>query len=159
MIYDECTTNIGRLRFILKEDGTLKRVLLTDDLWVSFVGSKPMKRSRELGEPMRRQFHEYINGDRKQFDLQVELEGTPFQKKVWQALQNIPYGETRSYSEMAASIGQPKAVRAVGHANGTNPLPIIYPCHRVIGKNKRLTGYAGGVDMKKQLLQIEGVEV
>lgn len=159
MIYDECSTNIGRLRFILKEDGTLKHVLLTDELWASFTKGKDLQQSDELGTLVCQQFQEYLNGDRKQFDLQVELEGTPFQKSVWQALQGIPYGETRSYSEIAHSIGRPKAIRAVGRANGINPLPIIYPCHRVIGKNNSLTGYAGGMDMKKQLLQIEGVGV
>ncbi|HEU5138828.1 MAG TPA: methylated-DNA--[protein]-cysteine S-methyltransferase [Bacillales bacterium] len=159
MIYDECMTEIGRLRFILKEDGTLRRILLNDDLWSSFLGDKAVKQSTELGEPVRRQFQEYFSGDRKGFDLPVELRGTPFQQEAWHALQRIPYGETQSYSEIAHSIGRPKAVRAVGHANAVNPIPIIFPCHRVIGKDRSLTGYAGGMDMKKQLLQIEGAVV
>ncbi|HEU5141259.1 MAG TPA: methylated-DNA--[protein]-cysteine S-methyltransferase [Bacillales bacterium] len=159
MIYDECMTEIGRLRLILKEDGTLQRILLNDVLWSSFLGDKTVKQSTELGGPIRRQLQEYFYGDRREFDLPVELNGTPFQQQAWQALREIPYGETRSYSEMASSIGRPKAVRAVGHANAVNPIPIIFPCHRVIGKDRSLTGYAGGMDMKKQLLQMEGVVV
>ncbi|HEX7063904.1 MAG TPA: methylated-DNA--[protein]-cysteine S-methyltransferase [Bacillales bacterium] len=159
MIYDECVTKIGRLRFILKEDGTLQRILLNDSLWSSFSGSQTMKQSTELGKPVRQQFLEYFRGDRRRFDLPVELKGTPFQQQAWRALRDIPYGETRSYSEIAHSIERPKAVRAVGHANAVNPIPIIFPCHRVIGKDRSLTGYAGGMDMKKQLLQIEGAVI
>ncbi|WP_222119376.1 methylated-DNA--[protein]-cysteine S-methyltransferase [Siminovitchia fortis] len=157
MIYEECDTKIGRLRFIFKEnDGALQRILLTDDLWHSNYAGRVMKRSNELGKPVCRQIQEYLNGDRLQFNLPFELVGTPFQKQIWQALQTIPYGQTKSYSEIADSIGRPKAARAVGYANALNPLPLLFPCHRVIGKNKTLTGYAGGIEMKKQLLQIEG---
>ncbi|HET7579136.1 MAG TPA: methylated-DNA--[protein]-cysteine S-methyltransferase [Bacillales bacterium] len=159
MIYDEWLTKVGRLRFVFTETGAIERVLLTDDLWTKFVGDQDVKKSTELGKPIREQFEAYFNGERQDFDLPVALKGTPFQKQVWQALRGIPYGETRSYSEIARGIGRPKAVRAVGHANGANPIPIIFPCHRVIGKNKSLTGYAGGMDMKKQLLELEGVSV
>lgn len=157
MIYDDCNTEIGHLRIILRENGAVERILLNDDLWSSFVRNKPIQKSTDLGKPVREQLQEYFNGNRQQFDLLFGLKGTPFQKQVWQALSEIPYGETRSYSEIARTIGNPKAIRAVGHANSVNPLPIIFPCHRVIGKNNSLTGYAGGIEMKKQLLQIERV--
>lgn len=98
---------------------------------------------------------QYLNGERKFFSFPYELTGTEFQKKVYNALLNIPYGEVRTYKEIAEEIGNPKACRAVGNANNRNPLPIIVPCHRVIGSDRSLTGYAGGLDMKKFLLNIE----
>ncbi|GEL77079.1 methylated-DNA--[protein]-cysteine S-methyltransferase [Tenuibacillus multivorans] len=159
IIYDECQTKIGHLRYIFNEDGALERIVLTDDLWHALTAKQTMKRNHELGKPVCQQFKEYVHGDRSQFDLSYELLGTPFQKQTWQALRNIPYGGIRTYSEIANSIGRPKAIRAVGQANAGNPLPILFPCHRVIGSNKKLTGYAGGMDMKKQLLEIEGAEI
>jgi methylated-DNA-[protein]-cysteine S-methyltransferase len=101
------------------------------------------------------QFGEYFDGRRKSFNLPLSLCGTDFQVKVWKALQNIPYGETISYGELAAIIGNPKACRAVGMANNRNPIPIIVPCHRVIGHDGSLTGYAGGLELKRQLLELE----
>lgn len=101
------------------------------------------------------QLGEYFGGKRKRFDLPLELHGTEFQKKVWNALCGIPYGETRSYKEIARIIGNPKAVRAVGGANNRNKLMIVVPCHRVIGANGSLTGYASGTDVKKKLLDLE----
>ncbi len=97
----------------------------------------------------------YLCGGSAPFDFKLHLQGTPFQESVWQALCDIPYGQTRSYSEIAESIGKPKAVRAVGSAIGANPLLIIVPCHRVIGKNGALSGYRGGMDMKTKLLELE----
>ncbi|GAA0593909.1 hypothetical protein GCM10009001_07640 [Virgibacillus siamensis] len=155
-LYDECHTKIGCLRFIFREDGRLVRIVLTDDHWHAFAAKFKMKRSHELGRPIYEQFHEYLRGNRRQFNLPFEFRGTLFQKQTWEALRKIPYGEVRSYSEIASLIGKPNAIRAVGHANAVNPLPILFPCHRVISKNKKLTGYAGGIDMKKQLLEIEG---
>jgi methylated-DNA-[protein]-cysteine S-methyltransferase len=108
------------------------------------------------------QLEEYFSGKRKHFDIQLDLTATPFQHSVYQALQAIPWGQTQSYGDIAHIINNPKAYRAVGLANNKNPIPIIIPCHRVIGKNsgkhKRLTGYAGGLDLKKLLLDIEGCE-
>jgi len=101
------------------------------------------------------QLCEYFNGKRKTFNLPLVLHGTDFQVKVWEALQNIPYGETLSYGELAALIGNPKACRAVGMANNRNPIVIIVPCHRVIGHNHSLTGYGGGLELKRQLLELE----
>lgn len=108
---------------------------------------------------LRRAAHElseYFDGDRTSFDVPLDLRGTPFQEAAWRALGDIPYGSTRSYGEQAALIGRPKAVRAVGQANGRNPVPIVLPCHRVIGADGSLTGFGGGLDLKTQLLQHEG---
>jgi len=101
------------------------------------------------------QLNEYFAAQRRHFELPVAAQGTAFQRAVWDALADIPYGELRSYRDIARSIGNPAAVRAVGAANGRNPLPIVVPCHRVIGSNGSLTGFAGGVEIKKFLLQLE----
>ena len=101
------------------------------------------------------QLDEYFEGQRKQFDLPLAPSGTPFRQQVWRALLEIPYGETRSYGWLANHLNNPKAVRAVGGANGANPIALIIPCHRVIGSNNKLTGYAGGVELKAALLKHE----
>jgi methylated-DNA-[protein]-cysteine S-methyltransferase len=101
------------------------------------------------------QLQSYFAGERKHFDLSLLLAGTNFQKTVWTALRKIPYGETISYKELAEMIGKPRAVRAVGAANGANPIPIIIPCHRVIGNDGSLTGFGGGLSLKKRLLELE----
>lgn len=102
------------------------------------------------------QLAEYFAGRRRAFDLPLAPAGTPFQRAVWSALAAIPFGETCSYAELARAVGRPRAVRAVGAANGRNPLPIVLPCHRVIGSDGSLTGYAGGLGMKRRLLALEG---
>ena len=102
-----------------------------------------------------RQLAEYFVGHRKQFDLPLAPRGTAFQLEVWRALLRIPYGETRSYADIARSIGRPTATRAVGAANGANPIPIIIPCHRVIGTSGALTGFGGGIAVKRRLLDLE----
>ncbi|WFD08938.1 methylated-DNA--[protein]-cysteine S-methyltransferase [Tepidibacter hydrothermalis] len=101
------------------------------------------------------QLNEYFAGKRKEFDLKIDLKGTEFQKNVWNELTNIKYGETKSYKDVATKIGNEKAVRAVGMTNSKNPISIVVPCHRVIGSNKKLTGYAGGLDRKAWLLNHE----
>lgn len=161
MIYDSLTTSIGKLRFVLETDGTLTHIVLTDDLWQTFKKQHltSLQQSRDIAAPIRRQMSAYLSGEITTFDIPVRLYGTSFQKQVWQALRDIPYGGTRSYSYIATSIDRPKAVRAVGYANAINPIPIIFPCHRVLGKNNTLTGYAGGLDMKKALLHLEGVVI
>ena len=106
-------------------------------------------------ENARAQLTEYFSGQRRDFDLQVKLNGTEFQVSVLEALLKIPYGETTSYGAIAKQIGRPKAVRAVGAANGRNPIPIIVPCHRVIGSSGDLTGFGGGLDTKEALLRLE----
>ena len=104
-----------------------------------------------------KQLTEYFAGKRQQFDLPLDFAGTEFQKKVWQALLNIPFGETRSYREIAEQVGNIKAVRAVGAANGKNPISIIAPCHRVVGANGKLVGFAGGLENKDILLELEKI--
>ena len=103
-----------------------------------------------------RQLTEYFAGRRQQFQVDLDIAGTPFQRKVWKALMTIPFGETRTYTQIAVQIGHPAAVRAVGAANGRNPLSIVAPCHRVIGAAGQLTGFAGGLDVKARLLALEG---
>lgn len=105
------------------------------------------------------EYEEYFAGERQQFEVPTDASGTVFQKQVWSMLQTIPFGETWSYQDLAIAIDNPKAVRAVGLANGKNPISIIVPCHRVIGKNGKLTGYAGGVDKKQKLLQLESPQL
>lgn len=97
----------------------------------------------------------YFAGELQEFDVPTKANGTPFQLRVWEALRAIPYGETRSYGEIARQVGKPSAVRAVGRANGANPIAVIVPCHRVIGANGTLTGYGGGLDRKQKLLELE----
>jgi methylated-DNA-[protein]-cysteine S-methyltransferase len=103
-----------------------------------------------------RQLHAYFAGKLRQFDLPLEPQGTDFQRTVWRQLEHIPFGETRSYRQIADAVGAPKAVRAVGAANGANPIPIVLPCHRVIGSSGKLVGYGGGLELKKRLLRLEG---
>ena len=104
----------------------------------------------------REQLEEYFSGTRKQFDLPLAPQGTPFQTEVWHTLATIPYGETISYAQLAQRVGKPTAMRAVGAANGRNPLPIVLPCHRVIGADGSLTGFGGGLPTKQFLLELEG---
>jgi len=106
-----------------------------------------------------RQLRAYFRGELKEFDLPLAMEGTEFQLRVWNALRAIPYGETISYAQLAERIGNPKAVRAVGLANGSNPIPIIVPCHRVIGSDGSLTGFGGGLSTKKMLLELENKQL
>lgn len=108
---------------------------------------------------VKRQLQEYFAGKRKDFELPLVLEGTDFQLLVWRSLQMIPYGETVSYGQLARRIGSPDAARAVGLANGSNPIPIIIPCHRVIGSNGDLTGFGGGLRVKKKLLALESKQL
>ena len=113
------------------------------------------RRSDEAFAAAGEQLDQYFAGERRDFDLPLDLRGTPFQRRVWQALLTIPYGETRSYGELAAQIGRPDRPRAVGAANGRNPVSIVVPCHRVIGSDGGLTGYGGGLARKRWLLDHE----
>ena len=127
---------------------------------ISDVSMHPVADSVDKETPLISQaavmLREYFSGERKSFDgLPLRADGTDFQRKAWNALSAIPYGQTRSYKEQAEAVGNVKACRAVGAANGKNPISIIIPCHRVIGSNKSLTGYAGGLDIKKTLLDLE----
>ena len=113
------------------------------------------KGSSLLLEKTENELQEYFEGKRTEFDIPIKLKRTEFYEKVWNELKKIPYGETRSYGEIAEKIGNPKASRAVGMANHNNPISIIVPCHRVVGKNSKLVGYAGGLDKKKYLIELE----
>jgi len=102
-----------------------------------------------------RELRDYLRGDRRAFDLRLDLRGTPFQESVWRAVTKIPYGDTTTYGEIAAAIGRPQATRAVGQAVGANPVPIVIPCHRVVGSSGSLTGFGGGLPLKERLLALE----
>lgn len=129
-----------------------QKVKMVDDLEAGGEAGKILRQAMA-------QLDEYFRGERQEFTLPLSPSGTEFQKKVWQALSQIPYGKTFSYSEVALKIANAKAVRAVGSANGKNPLSIIVPCHRVIAADGTLGGYAGGLDKKGKLLQLERAEV
>ena len=129
--------------------------------FITDVAFRPVDGAEEKKTPLIsraiKELDEYFAGKRKEFDLPVKLTGTEFQQKAWVALLDIPYGETRTYKQQAEAVGNAKACRAVGAANGKNPISIIFPCHRVIGANKKLTGYGGGINIKKALLDLEAV--
>ena len=147
-----CPSPIGPLTLV-EEDGALAAVRFHPDLprdAASFaLPSTPLLRQAAA------ELREYFAGQRRQFTVPLAPKGTPFQQKVWKALQEIPYGETRSYKEIAIAAGNEKACRAVGLANNRNPLPIFIPCHRVVGSDGKLVGYAGGLDVKTFLLELE----
>ena len=127
---------------------------------IDFTPFRPLEGERQDATPVAvetgRQLRAYFAGKLREFDLPLDLRGTGFQLRVWNALLGIPFGETRSYLQIAQSIGAPAAIRAVGAANGANPIPIVVPCHRVIGANGKLVGYGGGLPLKKRLLELEG---
>ena len=122
---------------------------------IAKVLATPFLTTGQVSRGVEGQLREYFGGHRAQFDLPLAPEGTAFQRTVWRHLQDIPYGETISYGELAKRVGNPKASRAVGAANGQNPIPIVIPCHRVIGSNGKLTGFGGGLPTKEALLAIE----
>ena len=142
---------IGTLGFM--DDGVgLSRVFL----WREGVLPAAAKGETPLTLQAAAELEEYFAGVRREFTVALSPHGTPFQQEVWRALRSIPYGEVRSYGEIAAAAGRPKAARAVGMANHDNPLLIFTPCHRVVGKNGSLTGFACGLEVKRQLLELEG---
>ena len=153
-------TPVGRL--LLAGDDAGLRYLLFEKVRTPGQKSLPKPDWIENARRFRdvtRQLSEYFKGNRHKFDVQLAAEGTAFQQQVWHALTNVPFGETASYGQIAKSIGRPEASRAVGMANGRNPISIIVPCHRIIGSNGKLVGYGGGLNRKKTLLQLEGVAV
>lgn len=155
--YDILPTHCGDLLIAINERG-----LVHVDFVTGLRGLPDMSGWQQDGEalaPYLAEFEAYFAGRLQRFTLPLAASGTAFQQTVWQALCDIPYGETRSYGDIARAIGKPNAMRAVGAANGRNPLSIIVPCHRVIGQNGSLTGYAGGLEIKKALLQLENIKV
>ncbi|MBP3953826.1 methylated-DNA--[protein]-cysteine S-methyltransferase [Gemmata sp. G18] len=156
-VYKTMPSPIGELKLIGSEKGLAAILWENDD---------PLRVRLEAGSEdphhpvlvaTEQQLNEYFAGTRKVFSVALDFVGTPFQQKVWRALLSIPFGETRSYGELARQIGHPTSARAVGAANGKNPISIIGPCHRVIGSSGKLTGYAGGLAAKALLLRLEGV--
>lgn len=143
-------TSIGPIG-IAEHDGAITDVVLGQRLSIAEAKTEETPLIREAA----RQLESYLEGERKAFDLPLAPQGTAFQKKVWHALLSIPYGETRSYGQIAAQIGRPTACRAVGMANHRNPISILIPCHRVIGAQGDLVGYGGGLELKEKLLNLE----
>ena len=151
---------VGKLKLVTSDRG-LAAVLWDDDRPHRVRLGEPILELTSEHEPhpvlvqTERQLNEYFAGKRKEFSVPLDIRGTPFQKHVWEALLAIPFGETRSYGQLAKKLGNPRATRAVGAANGRNPISIIVPCHRVIGSSGRLTGFGGGLETKALLLRLE----
>ncbi len=155
--YDYYDAPIGKIFVVVSENGVCK-VELFEEEWNKYIKQKPnLTINKELCKEVITQIDEYFQGERKEFNLKLDINSTRFRENVWKALVNIPYGKTQSYQQIAEAIGNRKAVRAVGQANKANQLPLIIPCHRVIGKDKNLVGFAGNnTPVKKWLLQHEG---
>ncbi|MDM5297656.1 methylated-DNA--[protein]-cysteine S-methyltransferase [Bacillus pumilus] len=157
MYYTVYHAPIGEL-YIREKDGVIIEVMFDDELFVANRAADVKKEDTPVLREAKKQLDEYFNGERKEFALPLKQTGSPFQEQVWDALSAIPYGESKSYADIAEAIGNPKAVRAIGQANRRNALPVFIPCHRVIGKDRSLTGYAGAkTDMKAVLLELEGI--
>lgn len=150
MDFYQFSTPLGTMA-LAEEDGAITHL---------YLPGRPTPRISSHPTPLllegERQLLEYLSGQRKVFDLPLSPQGTPFQKRVWQALEAIPWGETQTYRDIAQAVDSPRGFRAVGMANHHNPIPIFIPCHRVVGADGSLTGYAGGLELKKALLSLEG---
>jgi methylated-DNA-[protein]-cysteine S-methyltransferase len=155
LFYKEIESPVGKLKLVASANALV--AVLWEQERPERVKLEPMKVTPQ--QPIlvetERQLSQYFSGIRTEFDLPIEPNGSNFQKKVWQALRGIPFGETRSYLDLAEAVGSPNACRAVGAANGKNPLAIVVPCHRVVGANGALTGFAGGLEKKAKLLALE----
>ena len=164
MIYYTTTVEspCGPLLCVVDEAGAVVRIEFGNGRDAQKTTERMQNRGIEVVEDpartaeVRRQLAEYFAGERREFDLALAPAGTPFERSVWDELRRIPFGETRSYGEIAQALGRPGAARAVGRANGANPIPIVVPCHRVIGSDGSLTGFGGGLDAKSRLLELEG---
>jgi methylated-DNA-[protein]-cysteine S-methyltransferase len=151
--YTQLESPLGPL-LLVADDAGLRQILFVNGRHPAQPESSWKEDRAPLSDTIR-QLQAYFGGELESFDLPLAPEGTPFQLGVWRRLCDIPYGETISYGELAGRIGNPKASRAVGLANGSNPIPIVIPCHRVIGSNGKLTGYGGGLPIKEKLLALE----
>lgn len=155
-------TPVGAMLAMVREDGALfalpflHQAADAQAVAAELAGERTVTSDAARCEPVARQLAEYFAGERRSFDLPLAPEGTEFQRAVWDALSAIPYGRTMGYGELARGLGRPAASRAVGRANGANPIPVIVPCHRVIGAQGDLTGYGGGLERKRFLLRLEG---
>jgi methylated-DNA-[protein]-cysteine S-methyltransferase len=157
LLYTLEDSPIGQL--LLLGDGRALHGLYMQDAPRPKAIAPGWKLSRMSFADVKAQLREYFTGERAAFDLELVMHGSPFESRVWRALRDIPYGVTVSYGELARRIGQPSAARAVGLANGRNPISVIVPCHRVIGANGTLTGYGGGLERKRMLLELESGQV
>ncbi len=153
--YKTMSSPVGTLKLVASDSGLAAILCENDDPKRVRSGPRAEDKNHPVLLETERQLNAYFAGKRKKFSLKFDPVGTEFQKDVWQALSTIPFGETRSYAEIAKQVGRPKAVRAVGAANGKNPISILVPCHRVIGSNGKLTGFAGGLEIKAALLKLE----
>jgi methylated-DNA-[protein]-cysteine S-methyltransferase len=153
LLYTKIDSPIGEL--LLLGDGRALHGLYMQEGRKPIVLSPSWQPAPAAFDDVSEQLNEYFAGRRTGFDVPLVMQGAPFQRRVWQALRDIPYGETISYGELARRIDRPSAARAVGMANGRNPIAVIVPCHRVIGANGTLTGYGGGIERKRLLLDIE----
>ena len=155
--WDLVETPVGPLLTVVDGEGGLVRVWFGDE-WAG-LGISPAERDAGRCAEVARQLREYFTRQRREFDLRVAPAGSPFQQEVWRQVAAIPYGETRSYGEIAARVGGAAVARAVGLANGANPIPIVIPCHRVVGADGSLVGYGGGLAVKAALLRLEGARL
>lgn len=156
MLYSKIVSSpFGFLYLVANENALVSIDNLKNELYLTAESDE----NHAILNATKLQLNEYFNRKRNDFDIPILLQGSPFQQKVWSALKKIPIGEVWSYGEQAKYINAPKASRAVGAANGKNPLPIIIPCHRVIGSTGKITGYNGGIEMKIELLKLEGHKI
>jgi methylated-DNA-[protein]-cysteine S-methyltransferase len=158
-VYTTMKSPIGALKLVGSERGLTAVLWEHDDTLQEQFGQITAAPGHPVLMQAQHELDEYFQGSRKRFTMKLDVAGTEFQNRVWNALRTIPFGETRSYGEIADQIGSSKAVRAVGAANGRNPIPIIVPCHRVIGADGTLTGFTGGLEIKARLLALEGRSV
>jgi methylated-DNA-[protein]-cysteine S-methyltransferase len=158
-VFTEIDTPTGKLNLIANETSLVGILWQTGDYSSAELRAARRDETHPVLMQAAKQLNEYFEAKRTTFDLPLEPHGTEFQKKVWMALREIPFGQTASYGQIARRIGMPTASRAVGAANGRNPLPIVVPCHRVIGSNGSLTEFGGGLENKSILLRLEGIEL
>lgn len=149
-------TPVGRLELAVDADGTLVELWLPNRSRAVRSVASPSRLATDGMDAAQAQLREYFAGTRRMFDLALDPHGTPFERRVWSRLREIPYGATTSYGAIAQEFGLTNAARAVGRANGANPIPIVIPCHRVIGADGTLTGFGGGLPLKRALLELEG---
>jgi methylated-DNA-[protein]-cysteine S-methyltransferase len=156
LVYKIMDSPVGKLKLVASDKGLVAIFWENDSPRRVRLGELVEDAGHPVLRETERQLEEYFAGKRRSFSLALDMRGTRFQNDVWEALLAIPFGETRSYGQLAKQLGNPKATRAVGAANGRNPISIVVPCHRVIGSSGKLTGFAGGLDTKAHLLKLEG---
>ncbi|WP_312049700.1 methylated-DNA--[protein]-cysteine S-methyltransferase [Acinetobacter courvalinii] len=159
LVYMYMDSPVGALKLVAHDQALVAVMWDNEDHKRVRLAELIEDRQHPMLHKVKQQLEEYFAGQRQQFDLPLDFQGTAFQQQVWQALLSIPYGETRTYKEIAVQLGNEKAVRAVGAANGKNPISIIAPCHRVIGSSGALVGFAGGLDKKQILLSLEQSQI